>query len=63
MRIFCPFINSVCRSDCVFCRSSGLSIVNPTTSCVLANKLAVAKPDDFKTLGDFICQEIRKNRP
>ena len=59
---FCPFINSYCRPDCTFCRLINIPMVGSQT-CLLAQKLGAAKPDDFKALGTFICQEIRKSRP
>lgn len=61
MSKFCPFINSYCRTDCVFCLTARLSIIGAQT-CLLAKKLNAAKPDDLKAVSDFICQEIRKTR-
>lgn len=54
---YCPFVNGECRNDCVFrCRprATTQSMVQETTTCVLASRIAELNDKQADQLDNLI---------
>ena len=58
MIMFCPFINGMCNTNCVFARGMRIGF-GVDISCLLADKLAESRSEDLKPLAEFITRELR----